>query len=464
MSPRKFSSPALALLVVCLLATWATSAMAAQDFATDSAEWNGLQEFVDLAGDLGIELVEVDMLDWREVRAEDIIVIIYPTQTLDVESLADFMIAGGRVVIADDFGSSEPFLERLSLRRTQPAPEELGHRNFVDDHRGWPVFSPTGRHPLLEDVSALVGNYPAVLHNVGGPVVIYDDGDGFVYDMMLGAGRAVVVADPSLFINAMLPAADNRQFVENIWNYLCADELGCRAWLLIDDFQSRGYFREQDSSFVRGEDVRHRVQSLNERLRDVFSRLPETELLYFLAIFLVLGTAAYLVTVFPWHRSTHLSTFIDRHRQELSPPLTEFDWNVARFSDSSGRINYVLPMAVLKESFEDVFFKDAGLSNSDDDQRPGIEILVQHFRDRYLRQLPEKKRDLRSEELRGLLEELEEIPSRHRVFLDSEQYFGRRDLQRMHRKIVRILSWMGLQESYERRTRKINARTSGERR
>lgn len=454
MSVDRFAPP---LVLLFLALCWPTPGVAA-DFAIDSHRWNGLSSFVELTERQGVALRDTNALDWNDVSKDDVVVVIYPQSELDVASLAGFVIDGGRVLLVDDFGASHSFLERLSVERSEPRPQDLPHRNFVDEHRGWPRFTIQGRHPLLEGVDEVVANYPAVMHNVGGAVIGYDDGGGLIYDMKLGEGRAVLVADPGIFINAMLPVAHNRQLATNIWAYLCDGVEECRGWLLIEDFTTQGAYGEVSSQEAEDRDVRERVEALNERVRTALDDLPGTELLYLLGIFLGFGTVAYLMTVFPWRRSRRLSAYIQRHRDELSPPLTEFDWNVERFANPEVRINYALPVAILKESFEELFLDQFGLWPSTPKERPPISELARRFDERYLRGQRPQRRKRRRREVERLLRRLATVPSRHRVFLESDQHFSARDMMRLHRRIERVLDWMGLKESYERRTRELDTR------
>lgn len=430
---------------------------AGSDFATDSDDWNGLAHFVSVAQQQEVDVREKPVLDWERVSNDDVIAVVYPTGELDVPSLVAFVVDGGRVLLADDFGGSEPLLERLSIERTEPPPEQLPHDQFVDDHPGWPSFDIEGRHPLLEGVTTVVANYPAVLYNVGGPVVAYDHGGGLVYDMTLGEGRVVVVADPGVFLNAMLPVADNAQLTANIWHYLCDGVEECRGWLLIEEFETRGAYYDPSEDGVSEGGVADRVDALNQKLRHAFEELPQTELLYFLGLFLVVGTVAYLATVFSWKRARWLSAYIERHRQELSPPLTEFDWNMERFADPDGRINYALPVAILKESFEEMFLAEFDLWPSKPGRRPPVSELARRFDERFLRGKPPKVRKRRRHKVQQLLADLTAVPSRHRVFLESDEYFGARDMMRLRRRILQVLKWMDLKEAYERRSREIDA-------
>lgn len=446
--PGRIIAAAVTTGLIALLGT-ATTAQA-EDFSPESQEWYGLAAFVEFTQNLGVDVRQVSQLDWAEVEVDDIIAIVYPHHSVDPDSLARFVSDGGRVVVADHYGASVPFLDRLSVERAEPEPTNLPHQQFVEDHPGWPLFEVRGEHPLITEVDKLIGNYPAVLHNVGGPVVSYDEQGGLIYDMMLGDGRAIVIADPSLFINSMLPVADHARLVANMWDYLCEEE--CRVWLLVREFDMDGDYRgkEDDEDGV--------VEAINDMLQRAFRQLPHSQLLHLLAIFVVFGTALYLLTVFRWRRPRLLSQYIDRHRKELSPPLTEFDWNVARFGDPDGRINYALPVALLKESFEELFLDALGVWPPSQGYLPTTEALARRFEERYLRGESPQVRKQRRQEVERLLRELSKVPTRHRIFLESDEYYRARDMERLHGRILQVLDWMGLKETYERQSGEINER------
>lgn len=445
-------------LAVLLLIVGASAAATAADFDTESAEWHGLADFVELLDQQGVEVHERQELSWEQVDAEDVIVMVYPRQTPDVEGLASFLVDGGRVLVADDFGASPPFLERLGIERVEPEDGQLPHDEFVDDEPGWPVLSTPGEHPLLGGIEEVVANYPAVFYHPDGPVIGYDDDGGFAYDMVLGDGRAVLIADPGILINSMLPVADNRQLVTNATTYLCGELDECRLWLMVGDIGFEGSYQPREPQGAALRTVSERVEAFNERLRQVLSQLPGSELLYLVVLFIALGSAAYLMTVFRWRRPRRLSQYMTRQSDQVSEPLTEFDWNVRRFTDSSDSINHALPMAIVKEAFEELFLDQFGLWPPQQGRIPGPGVLAKRFEDRYLQQEALEQRRQRRRQVQKLLERLAELPDRHRVFLESEKQYDARDLQRLDRRVRQVLGWMGLEEVYERRTREIDDR------
>lgn len=429
----------------------------AADFDGASRDWNGLFDFMALADERGLELNEEEVLDWAELSADEVLIIIYPERQLDVESLAAFVIDGGRVAIFDDFGGSDAFLGRLSLAKSTPSPSALPHDRFVDGEYDWPIFRPMGRHPLLIGVEEVVANHPAVLHNVGGPVVAYDREGGLVYDMMLGEGRAVVVADSSIVINSMLNVADNQRFVKNLLGYICQGAgQPCRGVLVAGAFETSGVYGDRAS--LRGEGAQGTIQALNQGIRDAFSRLPQTDLLLYLAVFLALGTASYLATVFPFRRPRPWSVLMDRRRMECAPPLTEFDWNLARFSQAQKGLDFALPLAILKEEFGELFLGEFGLWPPPGQGGVGPSELARRFDERYLRGLAPKQREERRRVVQRLWSQLEPVPSRAEVYLERRRRWSARDLRRVQRWVVDVLGWMGLEEEYERRKREVSGR------
>lgn len=426
-------------------------------YGVNDADWTGLRDFAELARAEGVELGASNVLDLGALDPAEPLVIFYPQQPLDVESLAGFVIDGGRIVLADDFGHSDAFLQRLSIARRAVSPMNLPHQAFVGGNPAFPLFEPRGRHPLLEEVDRLVANHPAVLFNVGGPVVAFDESGGLVYDMTLGEGKVIVIADPSMFINHMLGVADNAALARNALHYACREQRPCRAQLLSGTWQERGHYHQQSGERRHLEqDLRAQIDELNAKMRSIIEGLPVGDLLYYLSLLLVGGLAAYLATIFPLRRPRAYSRYIQDCLASAPAPQSEFDWNMERFGKSEeGRVNYALPLAILKEVFEEMFLSAMGLWPSRSHERPNVEALGRAFVERYLPDASAAERRRVEREVVDVLATFAGIPTRHRVFLDSDAYFGERDLIRIYRRAMELLRIMGLEEEYERRTRSL---------
>jgi hypothetical protein len=218
-----------ALAVVALLAL--APAAAAQpgggarteipDYDPYSSAWNGLAAFVGLAGGMGYEVKPMAALQWDDVGAEDILVLLYPLRRVDPDRVDAFVRAGGHVIIADDFGDSRDAITRFQMLRaevTAPAADRY--------HEGR-TFAPVARtlapgHPIATQIKDVVTNHPATLGRIEGATAVI----GFSADQAIvvagerGTGRFVVVSDPSVLINLMQEFEGNAQLAANMLRWL----------------------------------------------------------------------------------------------------------------------------------------------------------------------------------------------------------------------------------------------------
>jgi hypothetical protein len=363
-------------------------------------------------------------------------------------------------VLADDFGASDNLLERLGIERVDSA--GIQHDDFYLNRPGLPVFKPGGRHPLLQGVQEVVANHPAALVTEGGAVLPFDGGQaGLAYDMRLGQGKAIVLGDASLLINHMISVKDNRLFLRNVLDYVCVDADPCEPYLLVGDAELSGSYLAQNTPqndlgqwFEDGLDD---VNSFLERLTD---GLPGRTAMYYASLLLLLGTVAFMVTVFPWRRALRVAP-------QVAPPahirpLSEFEWNLLRFERSGFQANYILPMAILRVEFERLFFSSvlgegASVPPPGDPQRgPLLRRVTQSYTDGL--GLPEGKERLKVyRRTLQLLQMFGKIPPRHRLFLDSEVHVTERELARVYRQCMEILESLGVKQEYERRTSRNKA-------
>jgi hypothetical protein len=449
----------LSLSLSLLVGIGAGSAFAqqagAQDFDPNSEDWTGLSRFIELARGQGVELEVVDEINWSTQSPDELLVVVYPATGLNISSAANFVVDGGHMLIADDFGQSPAFLDRLDVSRVNVAMGELPHDRFVQQNRALPIFEPSGRHPLLDGVDTLVANHPSVLLNVGGPVVGYSDGSGLVYDMNMGQGKVVVFGDASLVINHMLSVADNALFAQNTLDYLCNAQDPCRAKLIVGEFEQYGRYTSRESADDQTDELSEQLAALNDTIREFMEGMPAEKLLYYLGILLAAGLALYLAAVFRLRPSRPYSAYIANTMREVPAPQSEFDWNLSRFGGGGRETNYALPLAILKEVFEELFLGEMGHWPISGDKRPKLEQLGEEFSAKFLDGYMPTEADAIEKEVIDLLATFARIPTRHRVFLDSDAYFSERDLIKIYRRTRDVLMIMGLEEEYERRTRSL---------
>jgi hypothetical protein len=189
------------------------------DYDPRSTAWNGMASFVGLAEGMGFEVTPVSSLEWSELTADDILVLIYPLQRVDPGRLGAFVQAGGNLVIADDFGEGKDAMQGLGLLRAEVLTPRA--TKFYDGRTYAPIATARGDHPLAVDVGEVVTNHPAALSRVEGAttIVAFDEG-AVVVAGERGSGHFVAISDPSILINKMLMFRGNIQLAANLLRYL----------------------------------------------------------------------------------------------------------------------------------------------------------------------------------------------------------------------------------------------------
>ncbi|HEV8323871.1 MAG TPA: DUF4350 domain-containing protein [Myxococcota bacterium] len=191
----------------------------AADYDPASREWNGLAEMMLIAKTRGFEVEAVRELDWGDLSADDTLAVVYPARAA-TPSPADtlrFLAAGGRLLIADDFGGAEGLLRGLEMERGAPPDADA----FYADDPALPwAHAVDPRHVLAAGgAAAILTNYPAYLRTALPPVFVFggpDSDHAAVVEGKYGEGLFVALSDPSVLINAMLRHPANRAFLSNL--------------------------------------------------------------------------------------------------------------------------------------------------------------------------------------------------------------------------------------------------------
>ncbi|MEM0336016.1 MAG: DUF4350 domain-containing protein [Thermofilum sp.] len=220
------ASAALALGVVMLVA-WLYPVNA--DFWPANPGWNGLQELARSRGALEAPLTELAALDPRNYT----LLIVGPSKSFtpgEVLAVRAFLAKGGRVVIADDFGTANELLEAIG------APVRLTGGLLVDPllnlgARELPLAYWSGRRLALNYATALnvtgcagcrvlaASSFFSYLDLDGNGV--HDEGEPAgplptAVSLSFRGGELVVVSDSSIFINSMLGREGNALFLEHL--------------------------------------------------------------------------------------------------------------------------------------------------------------------------------------------------------------------------------------------------------
>lgn len=423
----------LAVAVTVLTPRWTHGTdLAAYDLA--ETDWNGLSSLAVLAEFGGYEIKSRSLVDLDRLEpGTDIVFAVHPTGSERPEPLAHWVSRGGTALVADDFGAAAALLEAFDLERGRFA----GATDILDDNPELPLITPVGGHPLSDGVHRIALNHPSTLVGAGVPVFAFDDGSGAVYDMSLGRGRAVILSDPSLLTNLMLPVAGNRRFVLNALSVLCPDG-GCRVVLVAGDAEMIGSVGEPESALEA--DMTSFLDRLIDRLRNV---RVEPRVLHFAAVLLALGSAQLLLTLFPRKRPAWLDARIHPRRVK---PLSEFEFNLSRYSWSGREPNLAAPASLLKGRFEPRFYRAIAA------EPPGPEASAADFAryvDAYARRF---EPDLAARRRRALARSLalfHEIPNRDALLVVRSPWVDQKTLIQLNEHAAHIIEKAGLNDEFE---------------
>lgn len=213
----------LGVAFVAAALLWANAAHAT--YATTSADWDGLSDFVQLAKDeVGAQNVVVkSAIDFGQLTSRDALILLHPEGSLDVESLSRFLREGGRVILFDDFGSGDELLRHFQIQRV-PLPE---HPALELRHNPALAIAEPADHQTLSGVTRVVLNHASgVSHPELSPLLFVRDESGAKTNVALAGavekGHLLVVGDSSIPINGMLRFPGNKTFARNVIHYAYA--------------------------------------------------------------------------------------------------------------------------------------------------------------------------------------------------------------------------------------------------
>src|SRR5688500_5142295 len=106
--PRR---PTLAAIACAASLAIAAPAIAQDDFAPSGGSWNSVSELIQFARDRGVPVEIPDRLDVGTLRPTDSLLILHPNEPIPSREITAFLRAGGRVLLADDFGAGDSLLD-----------------------------------------------------------------------------------------------------------------------------------------------------------------------------------------------------------------------------------------------------------------------------------------------------------------------------------------------------------------
>jgi hypothetical protein len=369
------------MMVMVALACLATDARAVP-FDLTGKDWEGCSDFIDLARrEAPNRVVATSRLVLSALKKEDGLILIHPERSLDVESLARFMRAGGRVVLLDDFGSGDELLQHFGLERVPlPAhPAEMLRQN--------PAFAlaePASGHPVVVDVGRVVTNHATGLrHPDLSPVLRVRSQNGA--DVLLAVagavsqGRMLAIGDGSILINAMLQYPGNAALARGIVRYVGDDDTwgkrGGQIYIVSGEFEQVGAFGETSWA----------SEVWNEKLRDARDALHHMRdggmssgLCYLLAVIAGLGVVLWIGSRAGRTHRPVLPRFV-----RGSPVLSQGGLAGHAAVLAAPKTSRVLAMIELKNALEETIGTLLGNSNAAV-QAPTQEALLAQLSERQL--------------------------------------------------------------------------------
>lgn len=242
----------LALLLSLLGAVLALANPAwAGPFDLTGSDWEGSAELVRLArAELGASrVVATTQIDFGDLKPDDGLLVLYPERSLDVEELAKFMRAGGRVILLDDFGRGETLLTNFNLKRV-PSPRRPAE--FLRHNPQLALAEPASAHPVVADVNRVVTNHPTGISHPDLSQVLKIRGTNGDPDVaiavagLVGQGRLLAVGDPSIVMNSMLRYSGNKAFARGLVRYAVDTDVwgkrGGRLFIASGTFDQKGAY------------------------------------------------------------------------------------------------------------------------------------------------------------------------------------------------------------------------------
>ncbi|MBU1243448.1 DUF4350 domain-containing protein [Myxococcota bacterium] len=271
-----------------LLSLWCLTSDAA-DYSPRNTEWNGFSQLWELAGEHRIPIVTSSELDWSKLDPALHTLMFWSPQTwVPPGKLWAFLHQGGRVIVAEDFRNGANLFVDMGLILI---PEKARFPRAV---------AMVDNHPLTAGMTRLVTNHPASFVPVQTPLWAFpDSARALVLEVSVGPGRLLLVSDPSLLINDMLPRGDNRAFALRLMQWASAQ--GRRVYLLTD-FSERNWPRWVDDENWDRQTTQQKVREMIDSVRDALARHQTGTRV--LAI-LLLGPFIYLVLWFST-QGTHI--------------------------------------------------------------------------------------------------------------------------------------------------------------
>jgi hypothetical protein len=351
----------------------------AKPFAIGDEGWEGCSVLLELArGEAGKDRVmPVAEIDWSDLTPDDGLLVLHPEQPVSAEKLTNFLEAGGRIAVLDDYGAGDQILKRFHIhdihieRVPVPAHPQASLRHNAElaiaepiRDRGAGETRPSS-DTIIEDVDRLITNHPTGLRGSPEMTPVLRIRSTEEPDVILalaanvGQGKLFAMGDPSAVINQMLRYRGNRAFAIGLIRYLVGNAARGshrgRLFIVANEFTEKGTFPGAASS-LKGE-VEGWLRAMREAYRPLFGNGLSGPLGLGLAAALAFGLAAWVFSV------------ASRTYRRSAPGFTRATPLVAQ-GGAAGRVAVLaagstpcaLAMLELKSALEEGMGHDLGIS------------------------------------------------------------------------------------------------------
>jgi hypothetical protein len=208
----------------------------AEELSTREPAWNGLSELRALADQTGVAVITPERFDVEQLGPEDALLVVHPVEALPSAELSAFLRSGGRLAIADDFGTGRALLAAFGIGVYPPQPD--ADTRYLRAQPHLMIATRQSSHPLSRSAAQIVTNRPQVLshHHLDPIYALRNRHDAIVLTGAVGKGRLVAISDASVLINNMLQFDANRAFARDLLAYLVGAGRG-RLFLIGSDTQ-----------------------------------------------------------------------------------------------------------------------------------------------------------------------------------------------------------------------------------
>jgi len=261
----------------------------------------------------------------------------------------------------------------------------------------------------------------------------------------------------------MLDVADNQTLAVNIFRSLCMQDDPCGVTVTTRSVEISGDYPlappEEEKTF--GQQLEDLFQSSFTRVNDELAKVagfrPDRRGVYLASMLLGLGISVFLFSTLPLVKPRWLS-FTLRPSSRLRS-RSEFEWNLERFIQGRKYEDYGLPLAILKEEFEELFMRALAQNPGElDAERRHNPKQLSQFAQRFGKRVWEansgeyRSRQAAESDALATLKAFARIPRRKDLVPEVDGRYSERLLQKLYKQSTRLLQALGIWEQYEQRT------------